>query len=72
MCLEMRARGPDLWLSTNGDNSEEMALNQGAEGWDGDVKGEETGEEKMSNSCWGVVLTGFSSSACSKRPQSQP
>lgn len=46
MCLEMRARGPDLWLSTNGDNSEEMALNQGAEGWDGDVKGEETGEEK--------------------------
>lgn len=46
MCLEMRARGPDLRLSTNGDTSEEMALNQGAEGWDGDVKGEETGEEE--------------------------
>ena len=46
MCWEMRARGPDLWLSINGDTSEEMALNQGAEGPDGDVKREETGEEK--------------------------
>lgn len=45
--LGNESRGPDLRLSISGDTSEEMALNQGAEGWDGDVKkgGDRRGEE---------------------------